>query len=59
MDVVLQSHQEVARSNAVCGICHTRYARDYTLYKQASHIDLSLSEDVAQVSKLICLRCSS
>ncbi len=25
MDVVLQSHQEVARFNAVCDICHTRY----------------------------------
>ncbi|KAH9947660.1 hypothetical protein B0H21DRAFT_737467 [Amylocystis lapponica] len=24
MDVVLQSHQEIARSRTVCGICHTR-----------------------------------
>ena len=27
MDVVLQSHQEVARFNAVCDICHTRCDR--------------------------------
>ncbi|KAF7794122.1 hypothetical protein EIP86_005252 [Pleurotus ostreatoroseus] len=24
MDVVLQSHQEIARARAVCGVCHTR-----------------------------------
>lgn len=27
MDVALQSHQEVARSKAVCDVCHTRYVR--------------------------------
>ena len=26
MDAVLQAHQEVLRSKAVCEICHTRYA---------------------------------
>ena len=26
MDVVLQSHQEIARAKSVCEICHTRYA---------------------------------
>ena len=25
LDVVLQSHQELARSKAICNICHTRY----------------------------------
>ena len=26
MDIVLQSHQEIARAKSVCEICHTRYA---------------------------------
>ena len=25
LDVVLQSHQELARSKAVCTVCHTRW----------------------------------
>lgn len=32
MDVVLQSHQEIARSKSVCEICHTRYAFTFHLH---------------------------
>ena len=27
MDIVLQSHQEIARNRAICDICHTRCVR--------------------------------
>lgn len=49
MDVVLQSHQEIARSVAVCDICHTRYAATHPAAVSFPTERLARLADVARV----------
>ena len=41
MDVVQQSHKEIARARAVCDVCHTRCVSWSDLYFWSMNIELS------------------
>lgn len=55
MDVVLQSHQEIARSRTICPRCHTRYGS--RVLRSAESLNTASGScylAVAQVSIVYC-----